>query len=114
MNFGKSLIIGWTGTVSQAYMRSLKKYSSEIIGISRKSSDINIDIDLMNQDVTKVIREVKPNLIIKCAGLVSPKECEENSLKAEKINAKLVQDLALCCEENQCKLLHVNGPFLRW
>ena len=107
MSYKKALVLGSNGLLGQAFLKQLKKYDIEPIGVAR--SNANYCIDLLKMEILpRIISESNVDLVINCAAIVSLIECEKNPLKAKKINSDLVYVLARACSKYDKKFIHIS------
>lgn len=70
-------------------------------------------LDITNTDnVAKVFKEVKPDIVINCAAYTDVKNAENEKVKAYNINADGVANLVKICREYDCYLLHISTDFV--
>jgi len=88
----KILLTGCRGQLGLELSRQLKKQTDKYETIE---TDIH-NLDIQKQDcVFKALTEIKPEMIINCAAFTDVDGCEEDEMKAFKINAIGAQNLAI-------------------
>jgi dTDP-4-dehydrorhamnose reductase len=115
----KILVLGATGMLGNAILRFLsEKGDHEVIGAFRNESSalsrlVSKEIQLIsgvnveNHDaLSKLISEVRPNIVINCIGLVKQLSDSDNPLQAIPINSLLPHRLATLCQMIGAYLIH--------
>lgn len=75
-------------------------------------TDIN-ELDISNHNsVSKVVREVKPNIIINCAAYTAVDNCETETDSAYRINTIGPRNLAIASLEVKSKLIHISTDYV--
>lgn len=127
----KILITGSKGQLGNELKSILSSGKSEIGKIDEaynNSEVVYADVDELDitdlEKVRKFINELKPDILINCAAKTDVDNCEENYIASMKINAIGPRNLAICCENVGCKLVHVstdyvfggnsNKPYCEW
>lgn len=88
----KVLIVGASGLLGSEILERFNKYFHVIAGL-HKSSNANLDVpsitfDISSEaDILEVFNDLKPNIVINCAGLTSIEECEKFPEKSFLLNA---------------------------
>ena len=102
----KILVFGAKGQLGVDLVRRLSgRY--EVIGLD--SSEANVaDIDC----ITRVVAEVKPDLIINSAAYTNVDGCEKEVDTAYKVNALGVRNIAAVAVENCARVLHLSTDFV--
>lgn len=70
----KVLVIGATGQLGYDVMKELKKRLIDAVGIGSKDCDITV-----KEEVFQTIREIRPDVIIHCAGYTAVDNAEEDA-----------------------------------
>ncbi len=102
------IVVGATGMLGKATSAYLKRRRIKVIGCSRHGPDIKCDIEADPQSIINAIKEIKPELVINCAALVSLEKCELNPKKAFNINSLAVKFISEACSFINCKLIHIS------
>lgn len=117
----KILIIGASGMIGSTVFRVLSEQrDGTVFGTVRNphitslfSRDLaacliaNIDLD--NQDaLVKVLEQIRPEVVINCAGLTKHKPEAEDPLEALPINALMPHRLAALCQLIGARLVHIS------
>jgi len=103
----KYLLIGSTGMLGKAFRKAVMDEGNEIIGIARSGADINIDISNAD-DLRKTLVEVKPDIIVNTAAIVSLEFCENHPSEAYLINTRPSAILAEYCRKKGVYLIHIS------
>lgn len=105
---GKTLIIlGSTGLLGKALLRQAAAFNVRAIGVARTNAEVNVDIT-QTSAMQNMINEIKPDLIINAAALVSLEQCEADPGRAYLINAAPIASLAGLCRENKIKFIQIS------
>ncbi len=107
MSYKKALVFGSNGLLGQAFLKQLKEFDIEPIGVARSNAEYCIDL-LNMSSLPRIIGESNVDLVINCAAIVSINKCENEPLKAEKINSDLVNVLASACANYEKKFIHIS------
>lgn len=102
----KVLITGSNGMLGSSLLEQLKKKYS-IKGITIEDADIT-DFDA----VVKVIRKIKPDIVIHTAGYTKVDDCEGNSLLAYKINAIGTRNVAVACQKIAASMVYISTDYV--
>lgn len=94
----KILLLGSTGLLGQALVKEAKNRNVEIIGVAHSNADINIDITV-DDSLTNLINEQKPDVVINTCAIVNHKSCDENTKLAYDVNARPSAVLANLADE---------------
>ncbi|MEO0179250.1 MAG: dTDP-4-dehydrorhamnose reductase [candidate division WOR-3 bacterium] len=71
------------------------------------------DLDITNfEDVYKIVKNYKPDVIINCSALSNVDYCEEHFDEAINVNAKGVENLLISALENKCFLVHFSTDYV--
>lgn len=115
----KILIVGANGQLGSELRRVLNLGRSEIgmLPFDLLGAEVaGYDIDTL--DITKlaacrrVIADEKPDVVINCAAYTNVDGCESHPDDAFAVNALGPRNLAVCCEEAGCKLIHVSTDYV--
>ena len=103
----KILVIGSTGQLGEAFARILSEQGFNFSALGRN------DIDLTNhKQVEKVIKDIKPDIIINCAAYTLVDDAEDNSGLAYKVNQDAVKNLAEICKKLNIFLVHYSTDYV--
>ncbi|MCH7504615.1 sugar nucleotide-binding protein [PVC group bacterium] len=101
------LITGSTGMLGQALMKESQQRHFQTTGLASKNTDLNIDIT--DTDIlVKKLKDIRPQVIINAAAIVSHKRCEENPEQATNTNAKAVSVLAEIAKDIGCYFIQIS------
>lgn len=104
----KILILGSTGLLGQALMKSFKfKKDVTVIGLARKDATINCDI---SDDVSlkNFLNTTNPDVIINTAAIVDANFCEQRPELAYLVNTKPVSLLVNWAEKNSAYFVQIS------
>ena len=107
----KILVLGATGMaghVVYTYLTELKKY--DIVGTTNSNNleGVSLKMNIFNKDeVEKIIKEVKPNIIINCIGMLirTSKSNPDQTIYGNAYFPYILKDLA---HKNNAKLIHIS------
>ena len=109
----KVLIIGASGLLGSEVLKHFQKYFHVIAGL-HKSSNANLTFPSVNIDISseanilEVFNDLKPDIVINCAGLTSIEECEKFPEKSFLLNAIGPYYLSKISKACDCKLVHIS------
>ena len=89
----KLLIVGSNGLLGSSLVRNFQNLFNVISGVSRVETTTPVTSSLVEIDVTNyanvetVIKNVRPQIVINCAGVTKIEECEKFPEKAFLVNA---------------------------
>jgi dTDP-4-dehydrorhamnose reductase len=105
---GKTLVVlGSTGLLGQALLRQATVFKIRAVGVARTNAEVNVDIT-QTTAMQNMINQVKPDLIINAAALVSLEQCEADPGSAYLINAAPIATLAGLCREKKIKFIQIS------
>lgn len=114
----KILITGSTGLLGQALVTQLRR-SSEVMGLSRHTASAGGPVasfvcDLTDGEATRrVVRQLKPELIIHAQALANVDRCEQEPALAYAQNVQTTANLLQACEERpSCGLVYVSTDYV--
>ncbi|WP_202975202.1 dTDP-4-dehydrorhamnose reductase [Vallitalea guaymasensis] len=100
------MIIGVNGQLGHDAVKLLSPYH-KIVGLDKDTLDITNFIELQNR-----ITEIRPELIINCAGYTNVDDCEINYESAYNTNAQGCYNLALIAKKYDCILVHISTDYV--
>ncbi len=103
----KILLLGAKGMLGQSIAKTALTQGIELIGVDREGTDYNFDL-LNDIRLESTIKEVKPDIIINTAAIVSLEFCEGNPGQAYCINARLPGVLGTLSDRYGAYLIHVS------
>lgn len=110
--FGGSGLLGLHAS-NYFFERRYEIYSTFLQHKPLKSSYKSIKIDIQNKDkVIKILKNVKPDIILNCSGLTSVEECEKNKKKAEILHEEVPEFLAKYSLDLKIKNIHISTDHL--
>lgn len=117
----KILILGVGGMLGSTLARYLSsKKGLQVVGSSRSNEDINFlnsngnleliyGLDVTNSSLLEeLIRNLRPNLIINCVGIIKQDPRAHDPLKAILINSLFPHQLSFLCERFNSRLIHIS------
>jgi len=104
MNF---LITGSTGQLGSEWTYYLRKHNLSYRAYDSKT----LDITHFSQ-VNKLLDAQMPDVVINCAAYTNVDIAEDEPEKAESVNAKAVDNLAISCRERNIKLVHYSTDYV--
>ena len=110
----KVLITGFTGLLgSDLY----KEFSSDfdVVGLSRsaESSPRSVCADITDKDkIAKIVREIRPDIIIHTAAISNVDNCELNPELAQDINVRGTENLVLVSKEIDAVLVFISTDYV--
>ncbi len=118
----KILILGVSGMLGHTLFFYLnRKKENEIYATIRNKEEINrffpsdfykkiiSDINVFNiKTVKDIIKNIKPELVINCIGIIKQLKEAKNSKISITINSLFPHQLAEICEENNSRLIHIS------
>ena len=109
----KILVTGCNGQLGRAINKEYAGESVEIINTDVAAGDHIVACDITSIDeVMKLAREKKPDVIINCAAHTNVDKCEEQWELAYKINAIGPRNLSIAATEVGAKLVHVSTDYV--
>ncbi len=103
----KILITGGKGQLGKELTLFLQEKNYEIFSFSSKEFDItNLDFCL------KVVKDLKPEIIINCGAYTLVDECEKNVEKAFKVNSIGAKNMAIISNRLDIKLFHISTDYV--
>ena len=121
MQDNKILVIGATGMLGNAVYRYLSEQEGlSVFGTLRSPGDCKYfpvtiqthllpSVDLLNhEDIIRVLKHVRPSVVINCVGLIKQLSNAEDPLIALPINAMLPHRLAELTDLMNARLIHIS------
>lgn len=62
--------------------------------------------------IKKMMQGIKPDAVVNCSALSTPDYCEQHHDETFAINVAAVEHLAQCCEQCNCRLIHLSSDFV--
>lgn len=113
------LVTGANGLVGQAIVKQLEKANYTIVATSKNPQTFISDVclfecvDLTNiSEFEYIAGKHKPDVIVHCAALSKPDECEQNQPVCWKMNVEAVETIARYCEKNKTFLVYMSSDFV--
>ena len=100
----KIWITGANGQLGRAILRQMKQ-EKELYSVL--ASDMDVDITDMDA-ISRYARSTHPNVIINCAGMTDVSACEENMVKAYKVNALGARNMAAAARIVDAKIIQIS------
>ena len=101
------LVIGATGMVGQAVMAAGRARGLTVIGAARTGTDRAVDV-CNDAALRGLLEEVRPDVVVNCAAIVSHALCEKQPGVAYLINARAVSVLAEAARGTGARLVHIS------
>lgn len=102
------LILGANGMLGHITFDYFKEQGYETFGTALNNEQhINYDAFINMEEIEKLIKEIKPNVLINCIGILN-QVAEENKVLAVKLNSLLPHYLDSLSEKHNFKLIHVS------
>ncbi len=105
----KILLVGQCGQVAWELQRSLASLG-QVITVSR-NTDIVLDLE-DNDSIVAVVEQVKPDVIVNAGAYTAVDKAEQDSLRAEQVNAIAPGILAEQAKKYQSLLLHYSTDYV--
>lgn len=102
----KIFITGATGRLGGALKRHYAE-RHEILAPSRAELDIS-----KPDEVAEIVRDMDFDLLINCAGMISPDVCERDPLGAMRVNAESPAALAAECQRRGARMIHISTDYV--
>ncbi|MCD7843572.1 MAG: dTDP-4-dehydrorhamnose reductase [Clostridiales bacterium] len=96
----KIWIVGVKGHVGSALMELLNRKSYELLPTDKDQVDVT-DRD----EVRMFMQRNRPDVVINCAGITDPQQCENNPDEAYRVNALGARNIAAEAEPVNCKVI---------
>ena len=117
----KVLVVGASGMIGSTVLRVLSEKSDwEVFGTVRDeslkrffsatiSNHLKADVDVEHQDsLVRVLDQIRPDIVVNCAGLTKHKPEAEDPLVSIPINTLMPHRLAGLCKLVNARLIHVS------
>lgn len=117
----KILVLGASGMLGSAMINKLSETREYEVFGSARSSNLNFffkdevvrniitGVDVLNtKELFQLLKNLKPNVVINCVGLVKQLKEAKDPLEAIPINALLPHQLAEMCEQIKSRLIHIS------
>ncbi len=103
----KVLITGGKGQLGSDLTIYLNSKNFEVISYSSKELDItNLELSL------KIVKDIKPEVIINCSAYTAVDDCESNINKAYLVNAIGAKNIAIVSRKINAKLFHLSTDYV--
>lgn len=101
------LLLGSTGLLGNNIMRVFSKQNIELFGVARSAADINFDL---TDEVllSRCFTEIRPDVVINAAAIVSLAFCETQPLQAYEINTRMISKLVELCEGQKSYFIQIS------
>lgn len=102
------LVLGSNGMLGHMVSTYLKEKNYNVVGTARsKKADYFYDAFNDMEKIEEIIKEVKPNFVINCIGILN-KDAENNHYLATKLNSLLPHYLDALSNEYNFKFIHIS------
>lgn len=103
----KVLVTGVKGQLGYDVVRELEARKIEAVGVDVEEMDITD-----KNSVHKVITECAPDAVIHCAAYTAVDAAEENEELCRKVNAEGTKNIAMVCQELDCKMIYISTDYV--
>lgn len=103
----KVLVTGATGQLGYDIIKELKSRNIDAVGIGSKNCDITVI-----ETVFQTVENIKPDVIIHCAGYTAVDKAETEIEKCILINEVGTQNIILACKQYEVILLFVSTDYV--
>lgn len=104
----KILIVGSNGMLGQALYTHFSKENFHVVTIARSKANYELDLLLEGEQIIKIIKQEKPDVIVNCAAIVNLKYCEQNPDEAYIINARIPALIASACQKTKSYFIQIS------
>lgn len=101
------MLLGSNGMLGQMIGRHLKTDANDIYCIDKEGTDYCFDL-LDNKRLKKCFADIRPDIVINTAAIVSLELCEKDPGGAYCLNARLPFFLGELCREHHCYNVHIS------
>jgi len=110
----KILVTGGSGLLgSKIVKKAEKKYAVYPTHATRSLFPNSLKMDITaKEDVQRVFRKVKPNIVVHTAAMTNVDKCEKDKKHAWKVNAEGTKLLAEACKETDAKMVYVSTDYV--
>jgi dTDP-4-dehydrorhamnose reductase len=113
----KVLITGGSGLLAVNWALSIRNNHEVTLLLHHKKislSGVNTNIVSLNSlsECLSVLEKYQPDIVIHTAALANIEECESNPELAYKTNAELAKNIAIACDRQDIKLVHISTDHL--
>ncbi len=111
------LVLGGSSFIGNAFIRKYASkyrirftYYNHPVQIPRSwGCRLNIQSEVR---ICELFSEIRPDLVIHCAGMTSTAKCEENWDRTYAINVKATHDLHTICQETNTRMIYLSTDFV--
>jgi dTDP-4-dehydrorhamnose reductase len=103
----KFLITGANGQLAKEFVKELTNRGLEFTALAKEELDISD-----TNKVFKVIKEVKPDIVINCAAYNLVDKAESSPVEAIAVNTLGVANLAFACADVKATLVHYSTDYV--
>ena len=103
----KVIIIGATGQLGRDATQAFTGNGDHVVPLSHGDVEVS-DID----SVSKVLRDLKPELIVNTAAMHNVEHCEQDSKRAFAVNALGPRNLGMVAEDLGATLMHISTDYV--
>lgn len=113
----KILIFGASGLLGSNWLaiksKDFNNYSVFNRRIIKSKKIPSFKLNLSNQkDIEKLVKKIRPKLILNFIALTNVDECEKNKRKALFVNFKITSNIVKICNKLQIKLIHISSDHI--
>lgn len=103
----KILVTGYNGQLGYDVVREGMKHGFNMHGIGRKDLDITVE-----EDVTKYIKNIKPDAIIHCAAYTAVDNAEDDKETCWNVNVEGTKNMATAAKEVNAKFMYISTDYV--
>ncbi len=106
------LVTGSAGFLGKNIFNDLKDLHN-ITGISRRKSETTThSFDITQPEITKILDEINPEVIIHVAALTAVDYCESHKEEAQNTNITGTENLVRWCKKNNRKMIYISTDYV--
>ena len=111
------LITGGSGLLALNWAITIREKFNVTLGLHDRNINLKgtrsilLDLD-SKEDLTQVLKALKPQLVIHAAGLTNIEQCESNPTLAKYINVDLTKNLVMVCAQLNIPMVYISTDHL--
>ncbi len=108
------LVTGASGLLGLNFSLAVDGKQHQVTGVDFRNPLRWINFKMLQGDLTKpgsmerILKEVKPDVILHCAANANVDDCEKDPEGAEKVNSLLPGQIAAAAKQNRVKMIHIS------
>ncbi len=103
----KIVISGGNGQLGKELTEYLKEKNFDVFSFGSNEMDIT-----QLENIYKILKEIKPEVIINCAAYTKVDDCEKNIKKAFLVNSIGAKNIAIVSNKINAKLFHISTDYI--